>query len=109
MERGAGGDSHVTRPPLLIVTSRLADERLWAEVLNLGAHDVLAKPFNAEEVVRVLDLTRMHRTKLPPRKPHQSASPLRPVAATVDMEWRQQCKIGDPRLGFRLFVIRGPA
>src|ERR1017187_3856563 len=31
--------------PALIVTSRLADERLWAEALNLGAYDVLAKPF----------------------------------------------------------------
>jgi DNA-binding response OmpR family regulator len=38
-------------PPLLIVTSRLADERLWAEVLNLGGYDVLAKPFKAEEVL----------------------------------------------------------
>jgi DNA-binding response OmpR family regulator len=42
-------------PPLLIVTSRLADERLWAEALNLGAYDVLAKPFNTSEVIRVLN------------------------------------------------------
>jgi DNA-binding response OmpR family regulator len=42
-------------PPLLIVTSRLADERLWAEALNLGAYDVLAKPFNAPEAIRVLN------------------------------------------------------
>src|SRR5579872_515051 len=27
-------------PPLLIVSSRTADERLWAEALNLGAYDV---------------------------------------------------------------------
>ena len=38
--------------PSLIVTSRLADERLWAEALNLGAWDVLAKPFDRGEVVR---------------------------------------------------------
>lgn len=38
-------------PPMLVVTSRLADERLWAEVLNLGGYDVLAKPFKAEEVL----------------------------------------------------------
>lgn len=38
-------------PPLLVVTSRLADERLWAEVLNLGGYDVLAKPFKAAEVL----------------------------------------------------------
>ncbi len=41
-------------PPFLIVTSRLADEQLWAEALNLGAYDVLAKPFDAQEVNRTL-------------------------------------------------------
>jgi DNA-binding NtrC family response regulator len=38
--------------PLLIVASRIADERLWAEALNLGAWDVLAKPFVRNELVR---------------------------------------------------------
>jgi len=41
------------RPPNLIVSSRLADERLWAEVLNLGGYDVLAQPFDRGEVLRV--------------------------------------------------------
>ncbi|HYW47181.1 MAG TPA: response regulator [Bryobacteraceae bacterium] len=41
--------------PYLIVTSRLADDRLWAEALNLGAYDVLAKPFDSQEVSRVVD------------------------------------------------------
>jgi DNA-binding NtrC family response regulator len=41
-------------PRPLIVTSRLADERLWAEALNLGAFDVLAKPFDRMETVRVI-------------------------------------------------------
>jgi DNA-binding response OmpR family regulator len=41
-------------PPLLIVTSRLADDYLWAEALNLGAYDVLAKPFDAMEVIRIV-------------------------------------------------------
>lgn len=41
-------------PPPLIVTSRLADEYLWAEVLNEGGYDVLAQPFDAEEVIRVI-------------------------------------------------------
>lgn len=40
--------------PPLIVTSRLADEYLWAEVLNEGGYDVLAQPFDAEEVIRVI-------------------------------------------------------
>ena len=41
--------------PFLIVTSRTADEWLWAEVLNLGGYDVLAKPFNAKEIRHVLE------------------------------------------------------
>ena len=43
-------------PPFLVVTSRFADEHLWAEALNIGAHDVLAKPFDVIEVTRVLSL-----------------------------------------------------
>lgn len=42
----------LVNPPLLIVTSRLADDRLWVEALNLGAYDVLAKPYDSSEVVR---------------------------------------------------------
>jgi DNA-binding response OmpR family regulator len=38
--------------PSLIVASRLADDRLWVEALNLGAWDVLAKPFDPTEVIR---------------------------------------------------------
>jgi DNA-binding response OmpR family regulator len=41
--------------PQLIVTSLHADDRLWVEALNLGAHDVLAKPFDRTEVVRSLN------------------------------------------------------
>ncbi len=40
--------------PSFIVSTRLADERLWAEVLNLGAFDLLlSNPFDPEEVIRV--------------------------------------------------------
>ncbi len=52
--------SRLPDPPLLIVTSRLADEYLWAEALNLGAWDVLAKPFDREEVSRVLGFAWRH-------------------------------------------------
>jgi DNA-binding response OmpR family regulator len=41
-------------PPVLIVTSRQADEYLWAEVLNLGGYDLLSEPFDDEEVRRVI-------------------------------------------------------
>ena len=40
-------------PPKLIVFSRLADDSLWAMVLNLGGFDVLITPFEPEEVLRV--------------------------------------------------------
>ena len=40
-------------PPRLIVASRMADARLWGEVLNLGAYDLLATPFDPREVIRV--------------------------------------------------------
>ena len=44
----------VPMPPTLIVTSPHADDALWAAVLNLGGHDVIAQPFDAQEVFRVL-------------------------------------------------------
>jgi len=47
--------------PPLIVASRLADERLWAEALNLGAYDVLAKPFERGELSRTLKMAFLHR------------------------------------------------
>jgi hypothetical protein len=43
-------------PPPLIVASRLADDRLWAEVLNLGGFDLLAKPLDTREATRALRL-----------------------------------------------------
>src|SRR5690242_10077110 len=46
---GANGDH------LLIVTSRVAEDRLWAEVLNLGGFDVIAKPSLASELRHVLE------------------------------------------------------
>lgn len=43
-------------PPLLIVTSDFSDTSLWAEVLNLGAYDFLAKPFKQTEVIEIISL-----------------------------------------------------
>ena len=43
-------------PSALIVTSRFADERLWAEAFDLGAYDVLAKPFVPDQVLRTVGL-----------------------------------------------------
>jgi DNA-binding NtrC family response regulator len=47
--------STLPEKPRLIVTARHADE-IWAEALNLGAYDVLEKPFDADEVVRTIGL-----------------------------------------------------
>ena len=41
-------------PPPLILADRLADDCLWDEALNLGAYDVLAKPFDSREVLRTV-------------------------------------------------------
>lgn len=38
----------------VIVTDPQADARLWSEVLNLGAYDLVAQPFEQAEVCRIL-------------------------------------------------------
>jgi len=38
----------------VIVTDRFADAHFWAEALNLGAYDLIAQPFAASEVQRIL-------------------------------------------------------
>ena len=50
----AGDLAAMPDPPFLIVSSQVADEQLWAEVLQVGAYDVLVKPFEPGEVRRVL-------------------------------------------------------
>jgi DNA-binding response OmpR family regulator len=42
------------RNATLVVSSRCPDERLWAEVLNLGGFDVITKPFDKRELDHVL-------------------------------------------------------
>jgi CheY-like chemotaxis protein len=49
----------VEAPPVVVI-SRHAYERLWAEVLNIGGYDVLAKPLEALEVSRVLSMACRH-------------------------------------------------
>ena len=38
----------------VIVTHPFADSRFWAEALSLGAYDLLAQPFYASEVQRIV-------------------------------------------------------
>jgi len=49
------GLESLKQPPELIVASRLAHAGLWAEVLNLGGFDLLMKPFDEDEVFRVVN------------------------------------------------------
>jgi DNA-binding response OmpR family regulator len=60
-------------PPPLIVTDRLADEILWAEVLDLGGYDLLLKPFDAKEALRVVTLACGFNRPTAPRKPAKAA------------------------------------
>ena len=48
------------KPLSFILTSRHADDYLWAEALNMGAYDVLAKPFQPSEVIRTLKMAFLH-------------------------------------------------
>jgi len=48
------------QPPQLLVTSRGADDSLWAEVLNFGAYDLLAQPLVRDEVERVVASAHRH-------------------------------------------------
>ena len=47
-------------PPQLIVTSRTADDSFWAEVLNIGGFDGLSRPFDRDEVQRVVASAHRH-------------------------------------------------
>jgi DNA-binding response OmpR family regulator len=55
----------LAHPPQLIVTSRTADDYLWAEVLNIGGYDVLPRPLDREEVERVIASARRHFDRQP--------------------------------------------
>jgi|SRR5579884_2027949 len=48
----------------VVVVSRQADDRFWAEVLNLGGYDVLLKPFEYTEVRRVMNMASRDRSRV---------------------------------------------
>jgi CheY-like chemotaxis protein len=47
-------------PPCVIVTSRLAGDGLWMELLSEGAFDLLAKPFDPSDVMRIIHSAWVH-------------------------------------------------
>ena len=68
--------------PPIVVISRDADESLWAEVLNLGGYDILQKPFDEMEVLRVAAMAQRHHE----RNVNDTAAPfpgVRDMAATA--------------------------
>lgn len=51
----------------LVVAARLADDRLWIGALEQGAYDLIQKPFQAEELRRILENAHSHATTGRPR------------------------------------------
>ena len=64
------------QPPHFIVASQHADEYLWAEALNIGAYDVLAKPYQPDEVIRVFEVAtaKWQYRQTPGREPLRSSA-----------------------------------
>jgi DNA-binding response OmpR family regulator len=94
-------------PPSFIVTSRLADEHLWAEALNLGAYDVLTKPFDSTEAMRVVGAAWRAwggPVRLPARK---SAHPPQPHPGAVDRAVRCPAR-EEPEAHRRTSTLRRP-
>jgi DNA-binding NtrC family response regulator len=70
--------------PRLIVSSRFADEYLWAEVLNLGGYGLLVTPFDSGEVLRIVDLAR-HSWETERRRSMKSAEKPKPAESPVEL------------------------
>jgi DNA-binding response OmpR family regulator len=71
----------LAEPPQLIVSSRTADDYLWAEVLNIGGYDVLPQPFERDEVERVVAAARRQFGRPVPRPAHRALAPAPAVVA----------------------------
>lgn len=55
-----GSTGQLDRPPVVIATAKGADEQLRSDALARGAFDVLSKPFDQDEVLRVISTARQH-------------------------------------------------
>ena len=69
--------------PLVIVMSLHADERLWADALNRGAYDVLTKPLDRTEIVRVLNLAWSHCKQATPSQAKSIQAPPQKAAGAI--------------------------
>ena len=63
-------------PPNVIVTAPDADDILWSDVLNRGGYDVLARPFDSSEVVRIISLAWMNWKQNYKRAPARESLPI---------------------------------
>ena len=70
----------LAHPPQLVVTSRSADDSLWAEVLNIGGFDLLAQPLVPDEVERVVASAYRHFDLTPMRAGRQGLAAAADVA-----------------------------
>ena len=66
-ERGGWEDAlrmaaRLPRRPVVVLVSRLADERLWIDALERGAYDLILEPFQADEMRRILENAHFHAT-----------------------------------------------
>lgn len=52
--------STLTPRPNLIVASSQSGDKLWMEILDSGAYDLIGKPFKADEVFRIISLAWLH-------------------------------------------------
>jgi DNA-binding NtrC family response regulator len=81
--------AELQEPPQLVVMSTDGDERLWAEVLNMGAWDILMKPFHPKEVYRTIHAAWQHGansrilTASPARRTVSSEGTRHPLTAIV--------------------------
>ena len=82
-ERPAGGWQDLLNgvldmptPPNVIVTAPDADDLLWSDVLNRGGYDVLARPFDRAEVVRIISLAWMNWKQTYRRSPVRATASL---------------------------------
>lgn len=66
------GDEH--RDTKVVVCARVADERLWTQVLEAGGFDVLVEPYQAREVLRILSAVASGQSALASHTAHLAAA-----------------------------------
>ncbi len=54
--------SHIRRAVAVVVAAKSADEQLWIAVLELGAYDLVQKPFEPDDLRRILETASVHAT-----------------------------------------------